>query len=306
MQAKLEHAARRNELVPRVPPERYVQSYNFFPGLPAVLRLLSLLPLPLPLLGALFSCACFLTALTLLRRIYPDHGNGLLLLAFFPTSFFFTCVYTESLYLLLASVYVALLRRRRPWLAFVAGAVCGVTRINGILIACLALDELRRPRPARALPALAGPAAGLAAWASYLWSATGDPLKFLHAQVAFARSTHFDIRSLAANLSSVLLHPSLNTLFELVSFLGCITGAWVLAVGERRPGAALFLAGVGLMPLFTVRLLSMNRYVLVAFPLFLLLGSRVKSRRLLTLLLAGEGALGLVLAVRFGHHLFVG
>ena len=57
-----------------------------------------------------------------------------LYLAVFPFSFFFTRVYTESVFLLVSVMAVAGAYRGRWWSAGVWGALTALTRPNGILI----------------------------------------------------------------------------------------------------------------------------------------------------------------------------
>jgi Gpi18-like mannosyltransferase len=90
--------------------------------------------------GILVSLACFLGALVLLHRLAAielgqAHARGaVLLVAFFPTAFFFSAVYSESLFLLL-SVGTVLAARRGRWAwAGIAGGLAAATRNSGVLL----------------------------------------------------------------------------------------------------------------------------------------------------------------------------
>jgi mannosyltransferase PIG-V len=112
----------------------------FFPGYPVLIRLFAFSPQAAVIAGIAISLGAFVLAIYLLRRLVAlDFGERdarmtLLLVAFFPTSFFFSAVYTESLYLAasVAAIYAA---RRDAWLwAGVCGAIATASRSNGVLV----------------------------------------------------------------------------------------------------------------------------------------------------------------------------
>jgi Mannosyltransferase (PIG-V) len=166
--------------------------------------------------GLLVSLACFLAALVLLQRLAaielgPAAAHGtVMLVAFFPVAFFFSAVYSESLFLLL-SVATLLAARQGRWAwAGVLGALAAATRNGGVLlvlpIALLFLYGPRGDRPSPASPAgrsrwrprhRVEPALlwaglvplGLGAYLLYLGLATGDALATFHAPSAWLR--HF-------------------------------------------------------------------------------------------------------------------
>jgi hypothetical protein len=136
----------------------------FFPLYPLGLRALSDLGAPPVLAGVLLSLLALAAALYALHRLttleaarlrLPAGGEiarlTLLSCAFAPMAFFFSAVYSESLYLAL-SVGVFLFARRGRWaLAATCAALAGATRSSGILLALpLALFYLYGPREDRA------------------------------------------------------------------------------------------------------------------------------------------------------------
>lgn len=184
----------------------------FFPLYPLLARIVGT-PLGSSLLGGLaVSLACLFAALVLLRRLAAlelgerDAGATVLLVAFFPTAFFFSAVYSESLFLLL-SVATLLAARRGRWAwAGALGALAALTRNSGVLLLVpallLYLYGPRADRPGGEAPGarwrprhrlepdvlwLALIPLGLLAYLAYLGIALGAPLAPLEAQRLWAR-----------------------------------------------------------------------------------------------------------------------
>ncbi len=149
--------------------------------------------------GWVISHVAFLIALILLYRLValdfdrPTARRTLLALALFPTAFFFSAVYTESLFLMLA-VGALLSARQGNWLlAGLLGALTALTRFQGMLLlvpfAVLFLQQhrldLRRWFPNAIFAAL--PALGPATFALHLRRAGKRPLDFYDAQQGWDR-----------------------------------------------------------------------------------------------------------------------
>jgi hypothetical protein len=123
------------------------------------------------------------------ERLGADGARrAVLYLAVFPFALFLQAVYSESLYLLLTlAAFVLAERRRFP----AAGAVAGLallTRPTGVaLLPALALLAWRERQRARALASLALAPLLFAAYPLYLWRAEGDPWAFLRAQRLWSR-----------------------------------------------------------------------------------------------------------------------
>lgn len=106
--------------------------------------------------GLVVSLACFFAALVLLDKLATielgrrDARSTILLVAFFPTAFFFSAIYAESLFLLL-SVATLLAARQGRWAwVGVAGALAALTRNSGsILLLPVLLLFLYGPRADR-------------------------------------------------------------------------------------------------------------------------------------------------------------
>jgi hypothetical protein len=260
-----------------------------------------------------------------------------LTLALFPTSFFFNAVYTESLFLALSAGSIwALQVRRDLLLACALAAFATATRNVGIfLLVPLAYEWLRGEAGkeygwGKGVACLALATSGLLAYAAYLWSRSGDLFLFYSAQGYWSRRPTGPSNSLTAVFTEA--YESLEGLFrpqpladsaleDLMGRLNGTTDAYNL----------LFLLFAAVLLVLGVRVLSFSlsaytfllvipavffgkpetplmgfpRYVLVAFPLFIVLAVLLKNRRHLGFWLGLSAALSLVLCAEFVSWRFV-
>jgi hypothetical protein len=182
------------------------QSSGMFPLYPLLIRAGSLVFYSELLVGLAISLVSMIVGLHLLDRLVRldfDEAAArttVLLIAFFPAAFFFSSVYTESLYLLVSVGAVYAARRERWALAGACGGLAAATRSEGILLLVpLVLIYFYGPRarPAERLAArwweprysarpsvgwLALVPAGLASFLAYLGIAHGQPFATYHAQ----------------------------------------------------------------------------------------------------------------------------
>lgn len=116
----------------------------FFPLYPALLQLAGTNAVATALWGVVLSNAALLGALLLLHRLTTiDHDLAtarltVWLVAFFPTSAYFSAVYTESFFLLLLTATFLCVRRGHWGQATVWALLAALTRNSGLLM-CVAL-----------------------------------------------------------------------------------------------------------------------------------------------------------------------
>jgi hypothetical protein len=302
----------------------------FFPAYPLVVRAVGwVLGGHDVVAGVVVSLLAAAAAFVLLRELSATlvgeeaAQRTLVYLAVFPAALFLGAVYSESLYLLLSVAAFLAATRGRYALAGVAAGLAILTRPTGVmlLVALAVLAWHARARlGAYARLALAVPIA--AAWPLWLWAVFGHPFEFLGAErhawfrhlssagpfggawdglVAawkaleqfVAGGNHFPGTDDALQAAGLNLEAFAATIFALV--LGVV--AW------RRLGAAygLFvLLSVALplaSPSTTIPLLSMPRFVLGVFPVFVALGASVTRPRPNAIVIAVFGILlGLDLA----------
>lgn len=168
--------------------------YAFFPGLPFLLYLGSLLQIPIVVTGLIVSFFAGLTATIFTARIADLYrpGIGLKAAAVFalaPSALFLYAPYTESLFLAFALGAWYFGMRNRWLLASMLAALSCTVRISGIFLT-IALFLLwlshRRTKKDRAMRVswlyFSIPTVTVLLWMGYLWNKTGDPIAYQTAQ----------------------------------------------------------------------------------------------------------------------------
>ena len=260
-----------------------------------------------------------------------------LTLALFPTSFFFNAVYTESLFLALSAGSIwALQVRRDLLLACALAAFATATRNVGIfLLVPLAYEWLRGEAGreygwGKGVACLALAPSGLLAYAAYLWSRSGDLFLFYSAQGYWSRrptgpstfittvftEAYESLEGLfrpqpLANSALEDLMGRLNGTTDAYNLLFLLFAAVLLVLGVRVLSFSLS-AYTFLLVIPAVffgnpetPLMGFPRYVLVAFPLFIVLAVLLKNHRHLRLWLGLSAAFSLILCAEFVSWRFV-
>lgn len=117
----------------------------YFPLYPYLMRGLGWIVGSPLIAGIVISLACFAVGLLVLHRLvaldFPREvaDATVLLIAFFPTSFFFSAVYTESLFLALSLGCIYQARLGRWGWAGLLGALAAATRNSGVLLTVIVL-----------------------------------------------------------------------------------------------------------------------------------------------------------------------
>lgn len=117
-----------------------VPEIPFFPLLPLLMRSLSWIGLPYVLGGMLISVVSFLGVIWVWQRLWQLDGQRVpfqllfLTLLSFPTAHYFTAVYQDALFLLLASATLLWSRERRWVWAVVAAVLATLSRLNGLAL----------------------------------------------------------------------------------------------------------------------------------------------------------------------------
>jgi hypothetical protein len=294
-------------------------SAAFFPGYPLAIRAVEAVGIG-PLGAAIVvSNIAFAAALILLYRLTtkelsePDARRAVVLLAAFPTSFFFLAPYSESLFLLLV-LLTFLLVRDGSWVGGgVAGAAAAATRSIGIVLVPGLLVEAWRQRSAR--PSTIGKIActaivlvGPLAYAVWWQLHSQHPLAPIEAQDQWHRVVRFPLVTLGMGLSEAVdtaLGPDGGYWFSDLVLTGvAIVG--LIAIRRRVPITYLVYGWASLLIVLSFpypgrELTSVSRFVLVIFPAFWGLATLLRGRWLFRSVVTVSGVAGAWHAVLFMH-----
>jgi hypothetical protein len=206
----------------------------------------------------------------------------------FPTSYFLHIGYTESLFLALALGSFLAARERRWRLAGGLGALASLTRVNGLmLVPALAVEaflqyreEGGRWRWEWAWVLFAG--AGFGCYLLINASVFGDPFAFLKAQDAYwYKSLTWPWvglieawRAGSDRAPSEAQMVGWQELFFVLLGLGCTVWAWA----RLRASYAVWMSANWLLWTSTKFVLSVPRYTLILFPLYILFARKAVER----------------------------
>jgi hypothetical protein len=278
-------------------------SVVFFPLYPRLMRLFGLVLNHDFILGGLaVSAVAYIIAIVGLYRLVEFDFDeeiarrSVLYISIFPVAFFFFAPFTESVFLALAvwTIYVA---RRRRWELVVVPAFCiGLTRTQGCLLSIplayeyflqrrnrpgVKVDERHPPRIAMLTSLL--PPAGFALFIVYSKLSTGWTA--FQAQQQWGLEIHPPWTVVEASWAHIRANGDVIEALNLVLLLLSVV---VLAVGLRRLPlsytlyAAPQLLVVGSRLNFFSPLMATSRYVLVIFPIFVILALLGQGRRIHT------------------------
>ena len=258
----------------------YIVFFPLFPWLVAAVN--AVIDAPIVAAFVVATVASLFVAPFLYRLVAVDLGHRIGLwsagfLLIFPTAYFLHIGYTESLFLALAFGSMWLARVGRWWGAGALGLLAALTRVNGlVLIPALAVEAWLQWRGDRRLRvewlAIGGVAIGFAIYLALNWSVYGDPFAFSEIQ-----RTHW-FKSLAPPWDGIngmvewTRNRDPDTAFMIgwmeLLFTGLGLVATVATAIWLRPTWAVWMAGNWLLIVSTGFVMSVPRYALVLFGLF--------------------------------------
>ncbi|MBD3250108.1 MAG: hypothetical protein GF381_00870 [Candidatus Pacebacteria bacterium] len=245
--------------------------------------------------GLLISNLFFVLALILgylLIERYHDRKIAfvsVLIMLFWPTSFFFGALYTESLFLSLVFASFLIIGLEKNTISAVLGGLSsGVRLIGAALFPALSLELwLQGKKKLFSYLPLILSLAGLVGFMIYLQQTFNDPFYFFNVQSEFG----------AGRQESIILLPQVfyrsfkilltarpfnwkyfsyvqDLVFSLIGLFGLVIG-WF----RIRRSWILFGAISFLLPTLTGTLSSMPRYLLVVFPVFVWLATLLQKKK---------------------------
>ncbi len=285
----------------------------FFPLFPMLLHLGASLGGGVALWGVGISLVATVFALYFLYRIAERLWDATaarattLAFAFFPTAFFLNAVYTEALFVAFAAgSYWAAYVRRDLLLAGLLGALAAATRNTGVLLLIPLGYEWVRNRQEfgwRGVAEMALVPAGLLGYMAFLQGRFGDPTMFADAQTIYwGRELTNPLETLerawtaageglryVLDPATLFLDPAAEPALEAsgvvdIAFLALFLVLAGAGFAVLPPGLSMFAFGVMLLPILTpnaaLPLMSLPRFILGVFPLFLVLGYLLSRSRL--------------------------
>jgi Gpi18-like mannosyltransferase len=204
------------------------------------------------------------------------------LLLIFPTAFFFNTVYTESIFLFITLLTFFFTFKKDYLKAGIFGFLVALTRVNGILILVPVLYEFLADKTnnfkniksifeeknflkfAALFLVVLAPLGFLA----YHHIAFGDFWAFFNVQDAWGRSFALNGDHFVFGTSAAVSNFILDLL--LVSFAIIVS---IVALIKLRVSYGLYMLAVIALPLSTGTTASIGRYILVLFPMYILIAS---------------------------------
>jgi Gpi18-like mannosyltransferase len=303
------------------------QSIVFYPLFPMLARGMATIGglTPADAMLLVSNAAGLLAIVILFKLVREEYGDQVALattalVSFFPASVLLSAGYTEPLALLLIVSFFLALKRRYYFPAALLAGLTIATRSTGIVLLPVLVWEMWRNRDQKPflpalLPCIVLATSGLWLFMIYLWSAFGSPFAFADGQVAFHEGTALATRLVAALKLEPFTRMMLNdwnpwgqaSWFTLL-FIVLIVVGW-----SRLPSSwTLFAMAVLLLPYLTLSggpagFVSMSRFNLVSFPLFVILADLVsRAKWLLVALIGLFGASLFMNTALFARRIWIG
>lgn len=205
----------------------------------------------------------------------------ILALLFFPTSFFFLIAYSEGLFFLLTVAAFYFLRQNKLFWATIAVALASATRLIGLaVVAGFLIDILTRQGLNRRNWFVLFSPLGFIIYIIFLYQQTGDPFYFITAENHWQRTLTTPVAGFWETLKTIASDGISETnISSFVDLIFAVFGVgFVIRAFRFLPTSFAVYSLISVaIPLFTPTLSSMPRFLLVVFPLFILV-ALVKNR----------------------------
>ncbi len=278
--------------------------HNFLPLYPFAIRLANFVFSDFGLSALILSNAFFLAALYFLYLLAEsEFGNNIakksvVLLAFFPTAFFFSAVYTEAMFLAVAIPAFYYARKGRWMLSGVLAAFLPFIRIVGLLFWIVLAVEYFQQKGFRLSKNVSGPLlalAGVAAFFAFSYFSTGTLFGYANQQNLWTRAISSPHVALL-NAADLLFRGPIFAIYSLWNLSVLAFFIATLYASRKMPRsytAYMFLTMI--LTLFSSTLEGFSRFVLVCFPSFMILAKFTEERKSLFMAVAALLVLGLAL-----------
>lgn len=267
--------------------------YAFFPLYPLIVRVLGSLMGNFIIAAVLFNLGCLIGGLIILYQLVNDRFGRvvafktLAFLLLFPTSFYFLAVYSESLFFILTVATFYFLDKKQIFFSSLCAAFCSLTRLPGVAVVLILIYFSLRDLSLgwrRYLSLLS--LVGLFSYMVFLNQHTGNPVFFLDSEKHWGREFSLVGYSFwnSIVLAVAFFHFDWSYFMNIFDLLFAVFGVGIALRSWRflpvKYSSFALLAVV--IPLVTTILISMPRFLLPIFPIFITL-SLIKNQRWIVL-----------------------
>jgi hypothetical protein len=269
----------------------YGTDMAFFPLYPLLIHSLAMFVGDYLIAGLLISNIAFFFGLLYCYKLTEHQYNRsvayrtIFYISIFPTAVFFSAVYTESLFFALTVASFYYIRAHRWIIAGIFGGLAALTRAEGILLIAPYVIEMASTSGAQAwyrsfsrslqvtLGGLFIPL-GLSLYMGWLWLLRGDPLYFSHVQAHWDRHLAWPWVSVAHAFAMIRKGEPTTTATQCLelSFTVLMIALALAGLQRLRFSYWSYMLLSILVPMSTSSLMSMPRFALVLFPMFVVLG----------------------------------
>lgn len=277
------------------------QFFAFFPLYPLLIRIVRFIfGISFPYAGILISRGALLFAIIFfIKLIEQDFSKKIAYrsawyMLIFPTSFFFFATYTEGLFLFINLATWYFIKTKKYTFAFIFGFLCPLTRLLGIIMSPIIFLEYLRSIKFEfkqiKLPIITSiaPILGLGLYGLYNYYHTQDFFNFLNAQKYWAGYGREGYNNpfviIADNVVSSFSNFSeegflILGYFDLWFTLFALFILIYILIKKVIPFTYVVWGWIFfLIPIVTGSLVSMPRYVLVLFPIFIVLAKLAENQ----------------------------
>lgn len=255
--------------------------YAFFPIYPIFIKFVSLFTGSYLFSGVLVSIVSLIISLIFFEKLTSKEGiriskKVVLFLLFFPTSFYFLAVYSESTFLMFTVLSFYFLKQEKFFLTTIFASLAIGTKILGLgLIAALIYYTLSSKKKSNKKYLLLLSPLGLLIYSIYLFYQTGNPFYFVISEQSWQRNLAIPGISIWNGFLDIFSHGINNkNIYVLQDIIFCAFGlGFILRSFRFLPKTySIYSLTAILIPLFTSTLLSIPRFLIVIFPIFIMIG----------------------------------
>ncbi len=261
--------------------------YAFFPLYPLVVRIISIITQNFLISAVLISIVSSYLAINVFYGLAKTDlkekvaAKAVFYMLIFPTSFYLLMSYSEGLFILFVMLSFYYLKKKKILFSVIFASLASATRLAGLaVVLALMVDILSNHSLHRKKWLILIAPTGFLSYCLYLFSKTGDPFYFLTSQLHWMRSLAMPGLNIWETLR-VVSFPGLLLKYPNMA-IDLIFTIFLIGMVLRSFRFLPFSYGVYglislLLPLATPTLMSMPRFILPIFPIFILM-AKIKNQ----------------------------